>query len=125
MPDAHFPGTMNTTLRSLRPLAFTLALATGVALVGDTFAETDPLASWKDGAAKKAIVEFVRSTTNRSSPKFVPVEERIATFDQDGTLWVAHPMYTQVIYCLERVPEAVKAKPELANVEPFKTALRS
>ena len=125
MPDAHFPGTMNTTLRSLRPLAFTLALATGVALVGgETSAQPDPLASWKDGAAKKAIVDFVRSTTNRSSPKFVPVDDRVATFDQDGTLWVSHPMYTQIIYCLEHLPEAVKAKPELAIVEPFKTALK-
>jgi hypothetical protein len=114
---------MDMASRSLRPLAFTLAFATGVALTGDTFAQTDPLASWKDGAAKKAIVDFVRSTTNRSSPKFVPVGERVATFDQDGTLWVSHPMYTQVVYCLERVPVVVKAKPELANVEPFKTVL--
>ena len=53
----------------------------------------------------------------------MPPEERIATFDQDGTLWVEHPMYTQVMYCLERVPAVVKAKPELANVEPFKTVL--
>ncbi len=111
------------TSRSLRPLAFTLILAAGFATVGDTLAETDPLSSWKDGAAKKAIVEFVRSTTTRASPKFVPVEERVATFDQDGTLWVSHPMYTQVVYCLERVPAVVKAKPELANVEPFKTVL--
>ena len=53
----------------------------------------------------------------------MPPEARIATFDQDGTLWVEQPMYTQVIYCLERVPAVVKAKPELANVEPFKTVL--
>jgi hypothetical protein len=61
-----------------------------VAQAGDASAQGDPLASWKDGPSKKAIVEFVRSTTNRSSPKFVPVEERVATFDQDGTLWVSH-----------------------------------
>lgn len=53
----------------------------------------------------------------------MPPEERIATFDQDGTLWVEHPMYTQVEYCLERDPALVKAKPELANVEPFKTVM--
>ena len=52
-----------------------------------------------------------------------PPEERVATFDQDGTLWVEHPMYTQVMYCLERVPALVKAKPELEEVEPFKTVL--
>lgn len=86
-------------------------------------AQTDPLPSWNDGAAKKAIVEFVQATTTRGSPKFVPPEERIATFDQDGTLWVEHPMYSQVMYILDRVPAVVKAKPELAKVEPFKTVL--
>jgi phosphoglycolate phosphatase-like HAD superfamily hydrolase len=83
----------------------------------------DPLASWNDGPAKQAIVEFVRATTTQGSPQFVPPKERIATFDQDGTLWVEHPMYTQVVYCLERVPALVKEKPELAKVEPFKTVL--
>jgi phosphoserine phosphatase len=83
----------------------------------------DPLPSWNDGAAKKAIVEFVQSTTTQGSPKFVPPPERIATFDQDGTLWVEHPVYSQLIYCLDRVPALVKAKPELANVEPFKTVM--
>lgn len=82
-----------------------------------------PLASWNDGAAKQAIIDFVRGTTDRSSPKFVPVPERIAVFDQDGTLWVEHPMYTFVTYCLERVPTIVKAKPGLKEVEPFKTVL--
>ena len=65
----------------------------------------------------------MQATTTQGSPKFVPPAERIATFDQDGTLWVEHPMYTQVMYCLERVPALVKAKPELANVEPFKTVM--
>ena len=55
--------------------------------------------------------------------KFVPADERIATFDQDGTLWVEHPMYTQVMYCLERVPALREKKPELKNIEPFKTVL--
>ena len=53
----------------------------------------------------------------------MPAEARVATFDQDGTLWVEHPMYTQVIYCLERVPTVVAQRPELRNVEPFKTVL--
>jgi phosphoglycolate phosphatase-like HAD superfamily hydrolase len=83
----------------------------------------DPLPSWNDGPAKQAIVKFVETTTDQSSPKFVPPAERIATFDQDGTLWVEHPMYAQVVYCLDRVPAVVKAKPELAKVEPFKTVL--
>jgi phosphoglycolate phosphatase-like HAD superfamily hydrolase len=83
----------------------------------------DPLPSWKDGPAKQAIVNFVAATTDEASPQFVPPAERIATFDQDGTLWVEHPLYTQVIYCLDRVPAVVKAKPELADVEPFTTVL--
>src|SRR6059058_2369769 len=83
----------------------------------------DPLAAWNDGPAKQAILEFVKATTTQGSPQFVPPEERIATFDQDGTLWVEHPMYTQVTYCLERVPALVEKKPELKNREPFKTVL--
>ena len=86
-------------------------------------AQSDPLPSWHDKEAKKAIVEFVKATTTPGNPKFVPVPERIATFDQDGTLWVEHPLYSQVMYILERVPAVVKAKPELANQEPFKTVL--
>ncbi len=86
-------------------------------------AQTDPLPSWNDGPAKRAIVELVKTTTDKASPEFVPPEARIATFDQDGTTWVEHPMYTQVVYCLDRVPAVVKAKPELKNVEPFKTVL--
>ncbi|HEX7289411.1 MAG TPA: HAD family hydrolase [Candidatus Angelobacter sp.] len=86
-------------------------------------AQTDPLPSWNNGPAKRAILDFVHAATDASSPKFVPPEERIAAFDQDGTTWVSHPMYTQVIFCLDRVPAVVKAKPELANVEPFKTVL--
>ncbi len=83
----------------------------------------DPLPSWNEGPTKQAILDFVKATADQASPKFVPAEERVATFDQDGTLWVSHPMYTQVMFCLDRVPAVVKAKPELAKVEPFKTVL--
>jgi len=81
------------------------------------------LPSWNDGPAKQAIVEFVRSTTDRLSPNYVLQEDRIATFDQDGTLWVEHPIYTQVVYCLDRVPAVVAKKPELKDIAPFKTVL--
>ena len=83
----------------------------------------DPLPSWNDGPAKQAIVDFVKATTTTGGANFVPPAERIATFDQDGTLWVEQPMYTQVMYCLERVPALVKEKPELAKVAPFSTVL--
>jgi phosphoserine phosphatase len=86
-------------------------------------AQTEPLPSWKDGAAKQAIMTFVKETTDQASQRFVAPGDRIATFDQDGTLWVEHPVYSQVVYCLDRVPALVKAKPELAKVEPFKTVM--
>src|SRR5262245_21133792 len=76
-------------------------------------AADDPLSSWNDGAAKQAIVDFVKATTDSSSSSFVKPEERIATFDQDGTLWVEHPMYSQVVYCLERVPGWSRPTPSL------------
>ena len=107
----------------LHRLGSVLGLVASLAVSAPGFAQPDPLPSWNDGPAKQAIVEFVQATTDKASPKFVPPEERIATFDQDGTLWVEHPMYTQVIYCLDRVPAVVKAKPELQKVEPFKTVL--
>jgi phosphoglycolate phosphatase-like HAD superfamily hydrolase len=98
---------------------FTVALP----LAPHALGQTDPLPSWNDGPAKKAIVEFVQTTTTQGSASFVPTAERIATFDQDGTLWVEHPIYSQVMFVLDRVPAVVKAKPGLAKVEPFKTVM--
>jgi phosphoglycolate phosphatase-like HAD superfamily hydrolase len=110
-----------------RLLLKALAAAPAIpALLGATAAQAlaaTPLASWNDGPAKRAILDFVRVTTDRANSSFVSPEERVAAFDQDGTLWVEHPMYSQVIYCLDRVPTLVKARPELANVEPFKTVM--
>ena len=111
---------MNTTRSYSR---FALALFCTVAFTATLSLAADPLPSWNDGPTKQAIVEFVAKTTKAGSPDFVPPAERIATFDQDGTLWVEHPMYSQVMYCLERVPALVKAKPELARVPPFNTVL--
>lgn len=112
-------------MRSIMPVkhlaCMLLVLALCTAFVAR--ATADPLPSWNDGPAKRAIIELVEATTNSSSPEFMPLEERIATFDQDGTTWVSHPMYTQVVYCLERVPAVVAKKPELRKVEPFKTVL--
>ena len=102
---------------------FLLGAAASVSVAGPASAQSDPLPSWNDGPAKQAIVKFVHATTDAASPNFVPFAERIATFDQDGTLWVEHPIYTQLVYCFDRVPDLVKAKPELANVEPFRTVL--
>jgi phosphoglycolate phosphatase-like HAD superfamily hydrolase len=111
-------------IRHKRLISVAAATLWAVLLAGaPASAQTDPLPSWNDGPAKQAIVAFVQATTDQASPTFVPPEARVATFDQDGTLWVEHPMYSQVMYCLERVPAVVKAKPELKDVEPFKTVL--
>jgi phosphoglycolate phosphatase-like HAD superfamily hydrolase len=108
------------TLAALPALPGTLFTASAQA---QTTTPGGELPSWNEGPAKQAILNFVRVTTDRASPTFVPPEERVATFDQDGTLWVEHPMYSQVMYCLDRVPAVVAKKPELKNVEPFKTVL--
>jgi phosphoglycolate phosphatase-like HAD superfamily hydrolase len=109
-----------STMAALPALSGTLLSASAPAQIA---APAGVLPSWNDGAAKRAILDFVRATTDRTSPNFVAPEERIAVFDQDGTLWVEHPMYTQVVYCLERVPVVVAKQPHLKNVEPFKTVL--
>ena len=83
----------------------------------------DPLPSWNDGPAKQAILNFVKVTTDPASPTFVPPEERIATFDQDGTTWVEHPMYTQFIFAFERVAELAPQHPEWKTTEPFQAVL--
>lgn len=109
-----------STLTLLPALSGPLLMASAQA---QTTPSGSPLPSWNDGAAKQAILEFVRATTDQASPNHVPKEDRIAVFDQDGTLWVEHPVYTQVMYCLERVPAVVAKKPELKDVAPFKTVL--
>lgn len=82
-------------------------------------AVADPLPSWSDGAAKKAITDFVKTTTDKGSPNFVPPEDRIATFDQDGTTWVEQPMYSQVLFIFDRVAELAPQHPEWKTKMPF------
>lgn len=112
-------------MKALVRLSFLIAvMATAFLLAGSSVrAGSDPLPSWNEGPTKHAIVEFIRATTDPSSTKFAPPEERIAVFDQDGTLWASHPIYPQLMYCLDRLPAVVQARPALAKIEPFKTAL--
>ncbi|MBK8176080.1 MAG: haloacid dehalogenase-like hydrolase [Rhodospirillales bacterium] len=86
-------------------------------------AQEEPLPAWNDGVAKQAIVEFVKATTTEGSSKFVPPEDRIATFDQDGTLWVEHPIYTQAMFALDRIAALAPQHPEWKTEEPFKAVL--
>jgi phosphoglycolate phosphatase-like HAD superfamily hydrolase len=110
-------------MKTHREWAFLILILIALGFAPTAAQAEDPLPSWNEGTAKQAIIEFVKATTNEGSPQFVPAEARIATFDQDGTLWVEHPIYTQVMYCLERVPDLVAAKPALKNKAPFSTVL--
>lgn len=83
----------------------------------------DPLPSWNDGTAKQTIVNFVTAVTRDSSPDFVPVPQRIATFDNDGTLWCEHPMYVQLAFALDRVKAMAPLHPEWKDKQPFKAVL--
>jgi phosphoglycolate phosphatase-like HAD superfamily hydrolase len=83
----------------------------------------DPLPSWNEGAAKQSIVAFVEKTTKAGSPDLVPVAERIATFDNDGTLWGEQPMYFQVLFVMDRVKALAPQHPEWKDKDPFKSVL--
>jgi len=110
----------------LRRWARGLAAVAGLGLLAGASAQArhDQLASWTDGPAKKAIVEFVKATTDKSSPDYVPPGERIATFDNDGTLWAEQPMYVQAMFALDRVKALAPQHPEWQTQEPFASILK-
>ena len=99
-------------------------LALAALFAGAHVTADEVLPSWNDGKARTAIIDFVERTTSAGSPDYVPAADRIAVFDQDGTLWVEQPVYTQLMYSLEQVPALVKAKPELATQQPYATVLQ-
>jgi phosphoglycolate phosphatase-like HAD superfamily hydrolase len=101
-----------------------LALCTLLFIVARLHAaQSDPLPSWNEGTSKQSIIEFVKVTTDQASPKYVPLEARIATFDQDGTTWVEQPLYSQVMFAFHQVGVLAKKDPKIAATEPFKTVL--
>src|SRR5215469_12611604 len=91
-----------------------LALAVFLVLMseGSTQSSPDPPPSWNDGSAKRAVLDFISRITTQGSKDFVPEAERIATFDNDGTLWVEQPMYTQMAFALDRVKQLAPEHPE-------------
>jgi len=102
-----------------------LVMAVGVMLtILPAGAQTDPLPSWNEGAPKKAIVAFVEKVTRQGSPDFVPVPERIATFDNDGTLWCEKPLPVQLYFMLDRVKALAPQHPEWKDQEPFASLLK-
>ena len=123
MTSAQTPSGINR--RRLLTTAATLSLLFAPALpfLRSAQAQTDPLPSWNDGPNKQAITGFVARVTQQGGPDFVPPAERIATFDNDGTLWVEHPMYTQLAFAIDRVKALGTLHPEWNNKQPFKAAL--
>jgi haloacid dehalogenase-like hydrolase len=105
-------------------LAALLTSAGAIALSkSPTLAQSDPLPSWNDGKARQSILDFVANVTREGSPNFVPVPQRTATFDNDGTLWVEHPMYTQLAFALDQVKVLAPQHPEWKERQPFKAVL--
>ena len=105
----------------LGALATVVLFALLLAVCAD--AQTAPLSSWNDGPAKQAIISFVKKVTDKSSANYVEPDDRLATFDQDGTLWVEHPIYTQAAFALDRVRELAPKHPEWKQREPFKAVI--
>src|SRR5215470_4908997 len=107
---------------------FTLAVAVlGLTVVfastSRAFAQSDPLPSWNDTPAKQAIIAFVGRITNAGGPDFVAPPDRIATFDNDGTLWIEQPMYVQLAFALDRVKVLAPMHPEWKDKQPFAAVL--
>ena len=119
----NFSFSRRALLSALTVLPAVSGNALPISALTQTAVAANPLPSWNEGPTKQAILDFVRVTTDPASPKFVPPKRVSLRFDQDGTLWVEHPIYSQLVYCFDRVPAVVKVKPEFANVEPFKTVL--
>jgi haloacid dehalogenase-like hydrolase len=109
-------------MKSIRSVSY-LSLAICLASLTTTRAQ-DALPSWNDTAPKKAIVAFVEKVTKKGSPDFVPPAERIATFDNDGTLWTEQPMYFQLLFALHRVGVLAPQHPEWKTKEPFASLLK-
>ena len=107
----------------MRRRAFIGGLVAAGAFARVAAAQGDPLPSWNDGPAKRRILDFVSRTTTPGHADWVPVPERIATFDNDGTLWCEQPIYTQVQFALDRVRATVARNPALRDREPFRSVL--
>jgi len=112
---------MTKKLSSFNVLALSFVLAFSSLA---TAQKADPLPSWNDGKTKQSIINFVTTVTKQGSPDFVPAGERIATFDNDGTLWAEQPMYSQLLFAIDRVKELAPQHPEWKTKEPFASLLK-
>ena len=85
-------------------------------------AAAEPLSSWRDGDSRSAIVDFVESVTDPGGENFVPIDDRIAVFDNDGTLWAEQPIYFQLLYAVDLVAKRAPADPTFATTDALKAA---
>jgi phosphoserine phosphatase len=115
---------MPVSRRNIRNCVLIAVICAARSVAGQLPAQSDPLPSWNDGPTKTAILEFVQATTDESNANFVPPPERIATFDNDGTLWTEQPLYFQMFFALDRVKALAPQHPEWKNQEPFAALLK-
>ncbi len=116
---------MNTKLLYSAATKLSGILLTLVILVAAAAGERDPLPSWNEGSAKRSIIDFVNRVTQPGSPDFVVPEQRIATFDNDGTLWSEQPLYFQLFFAIDRVKALAPENPEWKTQQPFKAVLEN
>jgi haloacid dehalogenase-like hydrolase len=119
-------GTLGCVIEQL-PVSVMVVLMVAAVVAGGAVAtggpQGDPLASWASGPVKSRLVDFVRRTTTRGTPEFVPIAERLAVFDSDGTLWAEQPLYVQLAFALDRVRALERHHPEWKQIQPFKAVL--
>ena len=106
-----------------RALSILGAILCALLIIDNVNAQNPDLPSWNDGAAKQAIITFVNKVTNKSGTGYVAPQDRIATFDQDGTLWVEQPLYAQAAFALDRIHVLAQQHPEWTKRQPFKAVL--
>src|ERR1700749_2637632 len=104
----------------LRRTFIALLFTAGAVSCNSALAQTDPLPSWNEGAVKKSITDFVARVTMQGGADFVPPSERIAVFDNDGTLWCEQPVYFQAAFALDRVKAMTPGHPKWRGEQPFK-----
>jgi phosphoglycolate phosphatase-like HAD superfamily hydrolase len=114
---------IKSIVHACRVAATALALLCVLSATAHAQAAADPLPSWNDGPAKQSILKLVAATTTPGSAEFVAPGDRFATFDQDGTLWVEQPIYTQAVFSMDRVIALAPHHPEWKTVEPFKSVI--
>lgn len=108
----------------MKNFLMSLMFSVGLSVAGGLGHAEEPLPSWNDTASKAGIIAFVRKVTNENSPDFVPAADRIATFDNDGTLWAEQPIYFQLAFALDRVKALAPQHPEWNDKEPFASLLK-